>query len=71
MSINIGKVEVRKLRDTAHAVPMASFISSQGDMKDEDSNQLELSPLSNLWPYLTFRHHEAELSLSMENEDSF
>lgn len=42
-----------------------------GDMKDEDSNQLELSPLSNLRPYLTFRHHEAELSLSMENEDSF
>lgn len=36
MSINIGRVEVRKPGVTAHEVPMASYISSHWDRKNEN-----------------------------------
>lgn len=75
MSIDLGRVEVRKASNTAHAILwLLSFaLTGAGTMKTHSSGvyQLELSPLSNLLAQPTFKTSEADLSLSMENEDSF
>lgn len=48
-------------------------LTDAGRMKTHSPgvDQLELSPLSNLLAQPTFKSYDAELSLSVENEDSF